>query len=109
MSIKLTQVTHPKNYQLDNELRRSRSTTTPLTIRAIALSLTKHGNFEMDFEDGEIRYKTSIDVEGESLSFALIKKLVYANVTMMDEYLPGIIAAIKSNVSAKDAIAQIEA
>lgn len=66
------------------------------------------GNFELDFTDGKIRYKTSIDVEGDSLSFALIKKLVYANVTMMDEYLPGIIAAIKGNVSAKDAIAQIE-
>jgi hypothetical protein len=26
------------------------------------------GNFEMDFEDGEIRYKTSIDVEDDSLS-----------------------------------------
>ena len=66
------------------------------------------GNFEMDFEDGKIRYKTSINVESDSLSFALIKKLVYTNVTMMDEYLPGIITAIEGNMSAKDAIAQIE-
>ncbi|MFP4414883.1 MAG: hypothetical protein ACLFVV_26025, partial [Coleofasciculus sp.] len=28
------------------------------------------GNFELDFTDGEIRYKTSIDVEGDRLSFA---------------------------------------
>jgi len=66
------------------------------------------GNFEMDFEDGEIRYKTSIDVEGDSLSSALIKRLVYANVMMMDAYLPGIMSVIYGDVEPKDAIAQIE-
>jgi hypothetical protein len=66
------------------------------------------GNFEMDFEDGEIRYKTSIDVEGDSLSSALIKRLVYANVMMMDGYLPGIMSVIYGDVEPKDAIAQIE-
>lgn len=50
----------------------------------------------------------SIDVEGDSISFALIKRLVYANVTMIDEYLPGIMAVIDGGVEAVDAIAQIE-
>lgn len=66
------------------------------------------GNFELDFADGEIRYKTSIDVQGDFLSFELIKQLVYANVTMMDEYLPGIMSVIESDVEPVDAIAQIE-
>ncbi|MFB2877367.1 YbjN domain-containing protein [Floridanema aerugineum] len=66
------------------------------------------GNFEMDFEYGEIRYKTSIDVEGDRLSFALIKRLVYANVTMMDEYLPGIMSIIYGEAEAGEAIAKIE-
>jgi len=66
------------------------------------------GNFEMDFEDGEIRYKTSIDVEDVSLSCALIKRLVYANVMMMDAYLPGIMSVIYGDVTPVDAIAQIE-
>jgi hypothetical protein len=35
------------------------------------------GNFELDFSDGEIRYKTSIDVEGESLSFAIVELLAH--------------------------------
>jgi hypothetical protein len=52
------------------------------------------GNFELDFNDGEIRYKTSIDVEGDRLTPALIKRLVYTNVAMMDEYLPGIEAVL---------------
>ena len=66
------------------------------------------GNFELDFADGQIRYKTSIDVEGDSLSSALIKRLVYANITMMDEYLPGIMSVIYSEVSPVEASAQIE-
>ncbi|MBR8835460.1 MAG: YbjN domain-containing protein [Stigonema ocellatum SAG 48.90 = DSM 106950] len=66
------------------------------------------GNFELDFADGEISYKTSIDVEGDRLSSALIRRLVYANVTMMDQYLPGIMSVIYGNVSPEDAIARIE-
>jgi hypothetical protein len=66
------------------------------------------GNFELDFADGEIRYKTSIDVTRDSLSSELVKQLVYANVRMMDEYLPGIKSVIDGDVSPEDAIAQIE-
>ncbi len=84
-------------------------------LQAIAEFITRAnygmiiGNFELDFNEGEIRYKTSIDVDGDNLSFALIKQMVYANVMMMDEYLPGIIATIKNNISPLDAIAEIEA
>ncbi|AFZ26210.1 hypothetical protein Cylst_4104 [Cylindrospermum stagnale PCC 7417] len=66
------------------------------------------GNFEIDFSDGEIRYKTSIDVEGDRLSFALIKQLVYTNIATMDEYLPEIMSVISTDVSAEKAINQIE-
>ncbi|MEB3294607.1 MAG: hypothetical protein VKJ24_15735 [Synechococcales bacterium] len=51
-------------------------------------------HFELDFNDGEIQYKTSIDVEGDRLTPALIKRLVYTNVAMMDDYLPGIQAVV---------------
>ena len=66
------------------------------------------GNFELDFASGEIRYKTSIDVEGSTLTFPHIKQLVYTNVMMMDEYLPGMMSVIDGGVEARDAIAQIE-
>ncbi len=66
------------------------------------------GNFELDFTDGEIRFKTSIDVEGDALSSALIQPLVYTNVMMMDEYLPGILAVISGELSPVEAIAKIE-
>lgn len=67
-----------------------------------------NGNFELDFNDGEIRYKTSIDIEGDRLTPALIKNLVYTNVTMMDEYLPGIMSVINGDVEPKESIEQIE-
>lgn len=66
------------------------------------------GNFELDLNDGEIRYKTSIDIVGDRLSFALIKNLVYTNVTMMDEYLPGILLVINDDTSPQEAITKIE-
>ena len=48
------------------------------------------GGFEMDMEDGRITYRTSIDVEGDRLSVALVHNLVYANVSVMEMYLPAI-------------------
>jgi hypothetical protein len=66
------------------------------------------GNFEMDFEEGLIRYKTSIDVESDRLTPALVKQVVYANVITMDKYLPGIMKVIYGDVSPKEAISKIE-
>lgn len=66
------------------------------------------GNFEMDFDDGEIRYKTSLDVEGDRISTALIKQAVRANVIMMDQYLPGILAIISGGGSPEEIIKGIE-
>jgi hypothetical protein len=66
------------------------------------------GNFEMNFYDGEIRYKTSLDVEGTQLSSTLVKHLVYSNVTTMDKYLPGIMSVIFGNLSPEEVISRIE-
>lgn len=66
------------------------------------------GNFEMDFNDGEVRYKTSVDVEGSEPTFDLIKRLVYNNVGVMDRYLPGIMAVNYGGDSPQAAIAKVE-
>ena len=66
------------------------------------------GNFELDLDDGEIRYKTSIDVEGSTLEPALINQLVYANVVTMDQYLPGILAVLEQGMDPKAAIDLVE-
>lgn len=66
------------------------------------------GNFEFDFTDGEIRFKTSIDVEGSELSAALLKNMVYVNVAMLDKYLPGIMSVVYGGVLPDAAIESIE-
>lgn len=55
------------------------------------------GNFEMDYADGEVRFKTSVDVEGSELSPPLIRQTVYANLVIMDRYLPGLQRVIHSD------------
>ncbi len=67
------------------------------------------GNFEMDYSDGEVRYKTSIDVEGSELTNTLCRQIVITNVMLMDRYLPGIMAVITGAQTPAQAIAQIEA
>ncbi|WP_228845463.1 YbjN domain-containing protein [Phototrophicus methaneseepsis] len=66
------------------------------------------GNFEMDYDDGEIRYKTSIDVEGEELTPPLIRQVVYSNVVITDRYLPGVMKVIYGDQTPADIIQEIE-
>jgi hypothetical protein len=66
------------------------------------------GNFEMSYETGDLRYKTSIDVEGDRLTPALVKQLVYSNVAAMDFYLPSIMTTIYGKMSPAEALAEIE-
>lgn len=52
------------------------------------------GNFELNLDDGEIRFKTSLDFEGGELTFPLLRQLFAANVAMMEHYLPAILAVV---------------
>lgn len=65
------------------------------------------GNFELDFADGEIRFKTSIDVESSELTPELIEPVIYANVLTMDEYLPGLLAVSQGTATPEEALNQI--
>lgn len=66
------------------------------------------GNFELDFADGEIRYKTSIDFQDNQPNFGAIAQLVYTNISMMERYLPGILAVIEEDIEPNEAIETIE-
>jgi hypothetical protein len=52
------------------------------------------GNFELDFEDGEIRYKTSLTVESGDVSPTLVRRLAQVNGLAMERYLPSIAAVV---------------
>ncbi len=66
------------------------------------------GNFEMDFGDGELRYKTSIDVENTTLNMELLQPLTFVNVSTMDRYMPGIMGVIYGGLSPLGAVNQVE-
>ncbi len=66
------------------------------------------GNFELDFSDGEIRFKTGVDVKDDRPSSGLIKPIIYANIALTDRYLPGIMAVCFGGVSPEEAVKKIE-
>ncbi|NEQ98146.1 MAG: YbjN domain-containing protein [Cyanothece sp. SIO2G6] len=81
---------------------------------AIALFITRAnyglmvGNFELDLDSGELRYKTSMDLEGSELTNALMSAIAYNNVLTMDQYLPGIVAVMERSLPPQTAIQQVE-
>lgn len=52
------------------------------------------GNFELDFDDGEVRYKTVLHVHGDELDGLTLKRLIRANGIAVETYLPGIASVI---------------
>lgn len=66
------------------------------------------GNFELDYSDGEVRYKTSMDIEGGELTPKMIENLLNANLSTMDRYFPGLMAGMYGNKPAADLIDEIE-
>lgn len=66
------------------------------------------GNFEFDYEDGEVRYKTSADLEGVPEIQPMMKGLIYSNVLTMDKYFPGLMRVIYGGISAQEALAEVE-
>lgn len=67
------------------------------------------GNFEMDFSDGEVRYKTSINVgQNGQLTDDLIRPMVYANFGTMDKYLLGLMGVSVGGKDPAEAIREIE-
>lgn len=49
------------------------------------------GNFEMDYNDGQIRYKTSVDYDGiKEFDDSFIENLILSNLTKTDEYYQAI-------------------
>ena len=64
------------------------------------------GNFEMDYRDGEIRFKTSVDVEDTHLTYELIRNTIHGNIFQVQQHLPGIYGLI-SGLDLEDALAKV--
>ncbi len=68
------------------------------------------GAFELSFdEDGEVRFRTGIDVDGGELTRDMIKNIVYFNLFTMDRYVRGLKQVLDGDLSPAEAVEQAEA
>lgn len=66
------------------------------------------GNFEMSYSEGTVRYKVSIDFEGELLTDNLIRNAIYPTCQLMDRYLGGLMQVAYGQRTPEDMIKEIE-
>ncbi len=66
------------------------------------------GNFEMDLDTGEVRFRTSMDLDGITPNTDLVRNLVFGNVAVVNDYLPALNRVIHGGLSAKEAIDLVE-
>lgn len=66
------------------------------------------GNLELDFRDGEVRYKSTLVVEGATVGRATLLRFMLPALFSMDEYYPGILRVALGSLSPAAAIAEIE-
>lgn len=59
------------------------------------------GNFEMDYEDGEVRFKTSVYFGDSQLSSQIIENLILRNISTMDSYIDTIAKMIYGDQTAE--------
>lgn len=67
------------------------------------------GNFELNFDTGDVRFKTAIEVPEGGLTVEMVRSLVYTNVQTMDFYLPGVVSIVHGGLNPAAALARIEA
>lgn len=62
------------------------------------------GNFEMDLEEGEIRFKTSISYKNFKLNHEILEEIIMTNIVIMDRSLPAIMGLMFGDISIEKAI-----
>ena len=69
----------------------------------------RNGNFELDFRDGEIRYKCYVDCQGlDAPTEEMVKHSVYCPAAMFERYGNGILQILFAGMSAEEAISLCE-
>jgi hypothetical protein len=67
------------------------------------------GNFEMDYEDGDVRFRSSFDFAGVELSETLIRNAILAAMNAVEAYADLLIELLTGRKDAKQAIEEAEA
>ncbi|MBK8442517.1 MAG: YbjN domain-containing protein [Sphingobacteriales bacterium] len=66
------------------------------------------GNFEMDFEDGELRYKSTMNTDGGAVNEEVIRCLIHANIQTVDKYAIGVLKIVYADMEPKEAVKLVE-
>jgi hypothetical protein len=67
------------------------------------------GKFELDLDDGELRFQATQILIGESVGEEVIDRMISTTLNMLDMYLPAFLSVIYANELPKDAIGRVEA
>jgi hypothetical protein len=67
------------------------------------------GKFELDFDDGEVRFQVAQILVDEAVGQAVIDRMISTTVNMLDTYLPALLSVIYANDLPKEAVARVEA
>lgn len=66
------------------------------------------GNFELDLDDGEVRFKASVDLEGLKPERAALHNLLAVGLLAMDRYLVGLAAVVFDGLDDAAALLLVE-
>ena len=89
-----------------NVARKRRAATAEYLMRANwGLSF---GNFEIDWSDGQVQFRTTIPIETPGRLPEAMEHLVYGNCALMNQYLPGLLAVACGKTSPKTAVRRAE-
>ncbi len=66
------------------------------------------GNLELDMRDGEVRYKTSADINATPFTLPLLRSLMQINLSTADRYFPAFTSLLDGGLTPADAVASVE-
>lgn len=66
------------------------------------------GNFELGFEDGEVRFKMSVDVEGGALVTQMVHTMLAAAVGTVERYHDALLTVVYGDATPEEAIREAE-
>jgi hypothetical protein len=66
----------------------------------------KHGNFELDHEDGEIRFKTSHFTQSQPMTPEAMEHLIFNNLALVDTYYEVIMNVLHAGMTPQRALAR---
>ncbi len=67
------------------------------------------GKFELDLDDGEMRFQVAQVLTGDSVGEEVIDRMISTSINMLDMYLPAFLSVIYANELPQDAILRVEA